>query len=158
VAKAVWEYGHNMGLAYQLMHDLIMHDVSELHAVAPQDSSSLFEDELSLRVRKCVNTPPFHFAAQEYTDEVLAMTSRGLQNATDVARVEEMVEAVGGESRTRAMALDHAQKAIDALGTLPESTERSALILLAHYAVSEGQKELQRPEFNARTSKSKMFS
>lgn len=158
MARAVHQYGHSLGLAYQLTNDLIMHNISRVPDIAPQDMRNVMENEMTYRVAKCVNTGAFQFAAKEYSDEVLQLTSGGLQSEEDCSRVAEMVHAVSGEIRTKALALEYAQKAIDALSALPESNERAALTLLAHYMVSDEQKELQRPDYNARSSKSRMFS
>lgn len=70
--------------------------------------------------------------AAEDTADILDMLSRGFDSEADVERTIGALERSKAIARTRELATDHAQGAVDALQALPNSATRSALLVLCH--------------------------
>jgi len=64
------------------------------------------------------------------------MIKRKFKQEGDIERTLRFVLESDGIDRARALALFHAQRAVNAICRIPESEERNALITLAHLVLS----------------------
>ena len=74
-------------------------------------------------------TAPTLFAAEEFP-EIVEIVQRRFGEEGDVQHVSELVSRSNGLLRTRELAVSHSQAAADALGILPPSVSRDALLRL----------------------------
>jgi geranylgeranyl pyrophosphate synthase len=74
-------------------------------------------------------TAPTLFAAEEFP-EIVEIVQRRFADEGDVANVAQLVQRSDGVRRSQELAISHAQSAADALGMLPPSTARDALLRL----------------------------
>lgn len=74
-------------------------------------------------------TAPTLFAAEEFP-EIVEIVQRRFGEDGDVAAVSELVARSNGLRRTRELATSHARQAAEALGVLPPSAARDALLRL----------------------------
>jgi geranyl diphosphate synthase len=123
VEAALQAYGRHLGIAYQVVDDL-------LDFTGPSDTlgTTLGMPALS-HLKQGLATAPTLFAADEFP-EVGAMVQRRFGEEGDVAAVSRLVAASDGLPRTRELATSHAAQAAAALGVLPPSAARDALLRL----------------------------
>jgi len=123
VEAALQAYGRHLGIAYQVVDDL-------LDFTGPSDTlgTTLGLPALS-HLKQGLATAPTLFAADEFP-EVGAMVQRRFGEEGDVAAVSRLVAASDGLPRTRELATSHAAQAAAALGVLPPSAARDALLRL----------------------------
>lgn len=119
VAQIAYDYGKNLGLAFQLVDDMLDFTVS----------SDEFGKPVGADLQLGLATAPVLYAAEEYP-ELRRMIERRFKNEGDVERAREMVHASNGLSYTRNLASSHCQKAINAIMQLPPSQARDALVQL----------------------------
>jgi geranylgeranyl pyrophosphate synthase len=82
-----------------------------------------------------LSTAPVLYAA-EHIPELRPMIKRKFKQEGDIERTLTYVLDSDGVERARALALFHAQRAVNAVARLPESEERNALVSLAHMVLS----------------------
>ncbi|KAJ1494091.1 isoprenoid synthase domain-containing protein [Baffinella frigidus] len=125
VACAAEEYGYHLGLAYQIIDDVL--DFTSASDVLGKPALA----DLSLGL----STAPVLYAA-ETIPELRPMIKRKFKQEGDVERTLTYVLSSDGVERARALALFHAQRAVNAIARLPESEERNALVSLSHMVLS----------------------
>ncbi|GMN54528.1 hypothetical protein TIFTF001_023656 [Ficus carica] len=131
VAMLAFEYGKNLGLAYQLIDDVL--DFTGT-------SASLGKGSLS-DIRHGIVTGPILFAMEEFP-ELRSVVEEGFDNPTNVDRVLEYLGKSHGIQKTRELAIKHANLAAEAIESLPESDEedvkrsRRALIDLTQRVIT----------------------
>lgn len=107
-AEAAFQFGRNLGLAFQLVDDIL-----DFTASADELGKPALND-----LRSGLATAPVLFAAER--DEGLAtMAKRRFCEPGDVERARDAVAASDGLDRSRALAEEHADAAVDALNRLP---------------------------------------
>ncbi|KAL1794088.1 hypothetical protein ACET3X_007509 [Alternaria dauci] len=117
VVEAAYLYGKNLGLAFQLVDDMLDYTVSEAELGKPAGADL----ELGLA------TAPLLFAWKD--DESLGkLVGRKFSQQGDVQRAREIVAQSSGLEQTRALAQDYVDKAIDAISFFPESEAKTGLI------------------------------
>ncbi|GAO48153.1 putative hexaprenyl pyrophosphate synthetase Coq1 [Saitoella complicata NRRL Y-17804] len=116
VADAAYAYGRNLGLAFQIVDDMLDYTVSATDLGKPAGA------DLQLGLA----TAPALFAWKHHA-ELGPMIKRKFSDPGDVERARELVEKSDGLEKTRALAEEYAQKALDAIRTFPESPARKAL-------------------------------
>ncbi|XP_078439296.1 geranyl diphosphate synthase 1 isoform X2 [Wolffia australiana] len=117
VSLLAYDYGRNLGLAYQLIDDVLDFTGS---------TSSLGKGALS-DIRHGTITAPILFAMEEFP-QLQKVVDRGL---SDAANVDEALDYLGrsrGIERTRLLAAEHAGLAAEAIELLPESDTEDVLI------------------------------
>jgi all-trans-nonaprenyl-diphosphate synthase len=119
IESAMQAYGRHLGIAYQLVDDM-------LDFVGTADA--LGKPALS-DMEQGLATAPTLFAAEEFP-EINEIVQRRFGEEGDVATVSELVHRSDGLARTRTLATSHARSAADALGVLPPSASRDALLRL----------------------------
>lgn len=131
VSTLAYEYGKNLGLAFQLIDDVL--DFTGT-------SSSLGKGSLS-DIRHGIVTAPILFAIEEFP-ELRAVVDRGLDNPADVDLALKYLGKSRGIQRTRELATKHANLASAAIDSLPENDDedvqksRRALVDLTHRVIT----------------------
>ncbi|XP_075523253.1 solanesyl diphosphate synthase 3, chloroplastic/mitochondrial-like isoform X2 [Primulina tabacum] len=125
-----YEYGKNLGLAFQLIDDVL--DFTGT-------SSSLGKGSLS-DIRHGIITAPILFAMEEFP-ELRTIVDQGFDNTANVDRALEYLGKSRGIERTRELAAKHATLASAAIDSLPENNDedvqksRRALVELTHRVI-----------------------
>ncbi|CAM8932939.1 unnamed protein product [Rhodiola kirilowii] len=131
VAILAFEYGKNLGLAYQLIDDVL--DFTGT-------SASLGKGPLS-DIQHGIVTAPILYAIEEFP-ELRKVVDRGFEDPANVNEALKYLEKSRGVQRTRELAVAHACLAAQAIDSLPRSrnedviTSRLALVDLTQRAIA----------------------
>ncbi|XP_061341678.1 solanesyl diphosphate synthase 3, chloroplastic/mitochondrial-like isoform X2 [Gastrolobium bilobum] len=117
VAMLAFDYGKNLGLAFQLIDDVL--DFTGT-------SASLGKGSLS-DIRHGIVTAPILFAMEEFP-QLRAVIDEGLDNPENVDLALEYLGKSRGIHRTRELAIKHANLAAAAIDSLPESDDEEVKI------------------------------
>ncbi|KAI0128022.1 hexaprenyl pyrophosphate synthase [Xylariales sp. AK1849] len=118
--EAAYTYGKNLGLAFQLVDDMLDYTRSEKEMGKPTGADL----ELGLA------TAPLLFAWKTMP-ELGSLVGRKFGLEGDVARARELVLQSNGIEQTRALAEDYSQQAITSLNTFPDSEAKDGLVEMA---------------------------
>ncbi|KAI5863836.1 hexaprenyl pyrophosphate synthase [Durotheca rogersii] len=118
--EAAYSYGRNLGLAFQLVDDMLDYTVSAKDLGKPSGA------DLTLGLA----TAPLLFAWKT-TPELGTLVGRKFGGEGDVARARELVYQSDGIEQTRVLAEDYSHRAIAALDTFPDSEAKSGLVEMA---------------------------
>ncbi|KAJ2771046.1 coq1 putative hexaprenyl diphosphate synthase [Coemansia nantahalensis] len=116
IVEAAYVFGRNIGIAFQLIDDLLDFTVSSATLGKPVGADL----ELGLA------TAPVLYAWQEYP-ELGPLVARKFSSDGDVQTAWRLVHASSGIDRTRALARQYAQRACEALAIFPPSPATEAL-------------------------------
>jgi octaprenyl-diphosphate synthase len=127
VEENLAEYGQQLGVAFQLIDDAL-----DYKATTEELGKNLGDD-----LAEGKPTLPLIYAIQNGTPEEAAIIVDAIRNGKREAfnEVYAVVKRTQAIAYTEQRAEDAAQKAIDALGILPDSDYKTALILLAKFSV-----------------------
>ncbi|KAK9267730.1 hypothetical protein L1049_010163 [Liquidambar formosana] len=131
VAMLAYEYGKNLGLAFQLIDDVL--DFTGT-------SASLGKGSLS-DIRHGIVTAPILFALEEFP-QLRTVIDRGFDNPADVDLALDYLGKSRGIQKTRELATKHASLAAAAIDSLPDSDDedvlrsRRALVDLTHRVIT----------------------
>ncbi|PIN22447.1 Geranylgeranyl pyrophosphate synthase/Polyprenyl synthetase [Handroanthus impetiginosus] len=131
VSTLAYEYGKNLGLAYQLIDDIL--DFTGT-------STSLGKGSLS-DIRHGIITAPILFAMEEFP-ELRTVVDQGFDNSANVNRALDYLGQSQGIQRTQELATKHANLAAAAIDSLPENGDedvqksRRALVELTHRVIT----------------------
>ncbi|XP_054809350.1 LOW QUALITY PROTEIN: solanesyl diphosphate synthase 3, chloroplastic/mitochondrial-like [Prosopis cineraria] len=131
VATLAFEYGKNMGLAYQLIDDVL--DFTGT-------SASLGKGSLS-DIHHGIVTAPLLFAMEEFP-QLRRVIERGFDNPANVDLALDYLGKSRGLQKARELALKHAKLAASAIDSLPASDDdevrksRRALVDLTHRVIT----------------------
>ncbi|KAI9220334.1 mitochondrial putative hexaprenyl pyrophosphate synthase [Blastocladiella britannica] len=114
-------YGKHLGLAFQLVDDMLDFTASAADFGKPAGGADL---DLGLA------TAPVLFAAREHP-ELLVMAERRFSGPGDAKRAFDLVHASQGLHLTREWAVAHAQFAVQAISVWPATPARDALVGMA---------------------------
>ncbi|KIW05622.1 uncharacterized protein PV09_03493 [Verruconis gallopava] len=117
VVEASYQYGKNLGLAFQLVDDMLDYTVSEAELGKPAGADL----ELGLA------TAPLLFA-WERNPSLGALVGRKFGGEGDVVKARQIVLASDGLERTRALAQQYVDQAIASIAFFPESEAKDGLI------------------------------
>lgn len=118
--EAAYAYGKNLGLAFQLVDDMLDYTRSEKDLGKPAGADL----ELGLA------TAPLLFAWKTMP-ELGSLVGRKFEREGDVERARALVMQSDGIAQTRALAEDYAEKAIAAISPFPDSEAKDGLIEMA---------------------------
>ncbi|CEL99505.1 unnamed protein product [Vitrella brassicaformis CCMP3155] len=121
---AAEKYGYHLGLAFQIVDDLL--DFTQ--------SADLLGKPACSDLNNGQATAPILFAAEEYP-ELNAMIRRKFKQPGDVDRARKLLERSKGLERTKSLARWHAQQAVEWLSVLPDSPARRALVKLGNRVI-----------------------
>ncbi|KAF9993692.1 coq1 putative hexaprenyl diphosphate synthase [Modicella reniformis] len=124
VCDIAYTYGKNIGLAFQLVDDMLDFTVSSEELGKPAGA------DLKLGLA----TAPVLFAWEEYP-ELGKLIKRNFDQEGDVGTAWNLVLKSQGLEQTRRLAQSHCQKAIAAISQLPDSQAKMALIQLTEMAL-----------------------
>ncbi|KAL3833668.1 hypothetical protein ACJIZ3_008404 [Penstemon smallii] len=131
VSILAYEYGKNLGLAFQLIDDVL--DFTGT-------STSLGKGSLS-DIRHGIITAPILFAMEEYP-ELRSVVDKGFDNSANVERALEYLGKSRGIERTRELATKHANLASAAISSFPDNDDedvqlsRRALVELTYRVIN----------------------
>ncbi|KAM0143925.1 hypothetical protein ACHAP3_001191 [Botrytis cinerea] len=117
---AAYDYGKNLGLAFQLVDDMLDYTISEKELGKPAGADL----ELGLA------TAPLIFAWKN-NKELGSLVGRKFSQEGDVLRARELVLQSDGLEQTRALAEEYASRAISAISAFPDSEAKDGLIEMA---------------------------
>lgn len=125
--EAMASFGNNLGIAFQLMDDLLDYD-GDAHAMGKNPGDDLAEGKPTL---------PLIYALQHGTDEQQALIRTAIEQGgrDNIVAVIEAVQGCGALEYTETKAREYAAKAVDCLKLLPASEYRDAMADLANFAV-----------------------
>ncbi|KAI9892591.1 MAG: coq1 putative hexaprenyl diphosphate synthase [Vezdaea aestivalis] len=116
MVEAAYAFGKNLGMAFQLVDDMLDYTVSSTELGKPAGA------DLKLGLA----TAPLLFAWKEH-EELGALVGRKFGQAGDVDRARELVASSNGVEQTRALAQDYADKAVAAISNFPDSQAKHGL-------------------------------
>lgn len=131
VAILAFEYGKNLGLAFQLIDDVL--DFTGT-------SASLGKGSLT-DIQHGIVTAPILFAMEEFP-QLRAIVDEGFENPANIELALDYLGKSRGIQRTRELAVEHANLAAAAIDSLPDSDDeevrrsRKALIDLTHRVIT----------------------
>ncbi|KAK1304522.1 hypothetical protein QJS10_CPB11g01807 [Acorus calamus] len=117
VSKLAYNYGRNLGLAYQLIDDVL--DFTGTSATLGKGSLS--------DIRHGIVTAPILFAIEEFP-QLQAIVDEGFDDPANVDVALEYVGKSRGIERTRELAAEHAHRAVEAIEALPKSDDEDVQI------------------------------
>ncbi|KAJ5692156.1 Terpenoid synthase [Penicillium macrosclerotiorum] len=120
VIESAYSYGRNLGLAFQLVDDMLDYTVTEAELGKPAGADL----ELGLA------TAPLLFAWKA-NPELGPLVGRKFREEGDVQRARELVYKSNGVEQTRLLAQEYADKAVTAISDFPDSEAKSGLIEMA---------------------------
>jgi geranyl diphosphate synthase len=129
--EAAWAYGRHLGLAFQLVDDILDFTGSSAELGKPALND----------LRSGLSTAPVLFAAEQ-RPELLPMMKRRFRGEGDVEAAKEAVESSDGIHRARELAMTHAKGALSALESLPPEKcshaeeARAALVQLTEQSLN----------------------
>lgn len=116
VALLAYSYGRNLGMAYQLIDDVLDFTGTSI---------SLGKGSLS-DINQNIVTAPILFAMEEFP-QLQEVVDRGFRNHSDVDIALEYLFKSRGIERTRELAAEHADNAVKAIEALPESDDEDVV-------------------------------
>lgn len=125
VTVAAEKFGYHLGLAYQIVDDILDFTVSS------DDLGKPAMADVSLGLA----TAPVLYAAEEFR-ELRPMIKRRFGEPGDIEKASKLVHSSDGIRRAELLAIFHAQSAVDALQKLPPSEARSALVRLTEIVIT----------------------
>ncbi|PPD43515.1 MAG: octaprenyl diphosphate synthase [Methylobacter sp.] len=130
VEENLARYGQHLGIAFQLIDDALDYKANQ------EDLGKNLGDDLA----EGKPTLPLIYAIQNGTDSEAAIIVEAIKNGERDAfnAVYAIVQRTQAITYTEQRADEEAQKAIDALGCLPDSEYKEALTLLAKFSVQRG--------------------
>ncbi|HIK53563.1 MAG TPA: solanesyl diphosphate synthase [Synechococcales cyanobacterium M55_K2018_004] len=127
VAMRLYHYGRHLGLAFQIVDDLLDFTAS-VDALGKPAGSDLRSGNL---------TAPVLFAMEE-KPYLEVLIEREFSQDGDLEQAIALVLDSSGIERSRGLAASHADRALEALSDLPVSEARQALMRLTDYVLSRG--------------------
>ncbi|KAI9102511.1 isoprenoid synthase domain-containing protein [Phlyctochytrium arcticum] len=125
VGRAAYQYGKNVGLAFQVVDDMLDFTVSANDLGKPANA------DLKLGLA----TAPVLFAAEQF-DELNVLIERNFAQPGDAEMALSYVLRSDGIERSRALAQSYCQQAIEAISVLPSSPAQTALIQLTEAVIT----------------------
>ena len=125
VVAAAYKYGKHLGIAFQLVDDVLDYDGS---------ASAMGKPALS-DLNAGLATAPILFAAEKYPAELSPLIDRKFRDEGDVELAVDYVRRSDGIERTKDLAQVHVEIAIESISGLESSAYRDSLIHLVHKVV-----------------------
>ena len=125
LVEASYRYGKHVGMAFQLVDDILDFEGSAERLGKPALSD----------LKAGLATAPVLFALESSASQLLPMVERKFRQEGDVELALELVETSDGMTRTKELAQVHAELAMEAALELGDSVHRDALVHLAYKVV-----------------------
>ncbi|MBM3172438.1 MAG: polyprenyl synthetase family protein [Chloroflexi bacterium] len=123
---AMRDYGHNLGMAFQIADD-VLDFVGEQGEIGKPVGSDLTEGAVTL---------PSILYAESHPDDDIIKTVLASKDARDVARAVEKIKNSSSIGKCLDIASDFCSRACRAIEKLPDSIFRSSLVDLANYVIT----------------------
>ncbi len=124
IAEHLYSYGRHVGLAFQVVDDILDFTSSDEVLGKPAGSD----------LRSGNLTAPVLYALEEFP-HLEGPIEREFSEEGDIDLALDLVRSSQGIERSRALAKQHVEQAIEDVMVLPASASREALVGLAHYAI-----------------------
>ncbi|MDY6901796.1 MAG: solanesyl diphosphate synthase [Cyanobacteriota bacterium] len=124
-AETLYEYGRNLGLAFQIVDD-ILDFTSSADTLGKPAGSDLKDGHL---------TAPVIYALEE-KPELKMLIEEEFEQSGDLEKALSLINDTKGIERSRDLAAYHAKLAVEHIGQLPSSPTRQTLIDMADYVLS----------------------
>ena len=128
IEQSMVDYGRHLGTAFQLVDDVL-----DYKATAEELGKNLGDDLAEGKPTLPVIYALAHAPAAEATRLRVAIETGGIDDLDQITR---LIETSGGLEYTARMARREKELAVEALGRLPASKYRDALVTLADFAVA----------------------
>ena len=125
VAENLYSYGRNLGLAFQIVDD-ILDFTGSTEVLGKPAGSDLASGNLTAPVLYALEEKPF----------LEVLIEREFAEAEDLAKALELIDRSEGIEKSRQLASNHARKAAESLSCLPPSDSKDALHELTNHVVS----------------------
>ncbi|XP_047358718.1 all trans-polyprenyl-diphosphate synthase PDSS1 [Vespa velutina] len=125
IIELAYQYGRNIGLAFQLVDDF-------LDFVS---SSTMMGKPTAIDLKLGLATAPVLFACEKYP-ELNAMIMRRFQEPDDVERAYKLVHKSHGLDQTKFLAKKHCAEAVRLVQSLAESPYQKALIFISDFVIN----------------------
>ncbi|MEL6581709.1 MAG: solanesyl diphosphate synthase, partial [Cyanobacteria bacterium J06621_12] len=125
VAENLYSYGRNLGLAFQVVDD-ILDFTGSTEVLGKPAGSDLASGNLTAPVLYALKQEPY----------LKILIEREFSEAEDLHQALELINNSDGINQARQLASDHAQRAADSLSCLAPSSSKDALHELTDYVVS----------------------
>lgn len=126
VADAAYNYGKDVGIAFQLMDDLL-----DMIGTADKLGKPVLND-----LHQGHATAPVLYALQQFP-QLLPVIERRFSEEGDIETTLDFVKRADGLNRTKDLATEHILRAVDiVVKTLPPTEYRSALVNLANFVLT----------------------
>ncbi|KAI8613513.1 isoprenoid synthase domain-containing protein [Chytriomyces sp. MP71] len=125
VADALYRYGRALGLAFQVVDDMLDFTVTAEEMGKPVNA------DLKLGLA----TAPVLYAAEQFP-ELDVIIERNFKQDGDATTALQLIHASNGIERTRSLAAAFCEEAVEALSILPESDAKKVLIQLTEAVVT----------------------
>lgn len=125
---ALKSYGQNLGMAFQMVDDLLDY-VGDPARIGKPCGSDVADGKFTL---------PFIWAMKQAGDserKMLVELAKQKFSKKILQQISQLIETLGGFEVTRSRAMVYSQRAVDSLGCLPNSKEKDALIDLCDFVV-----------------------
>ena len=119
VVEAAYSYGRNLGLAFQLVDDMLDYSASPGSGALGKPSGADLELGLA--------TAPLLFAWKQ-NQQLGELVGRKFSREGDVQMARDLVLRSDGLEQTRALAQGYADKAVDAIRAFPECEAKDGLV------------------------------
>ena len=125
---AMINYGKHLGIAFQLIDDVLDYSASSSEVLGKNLGDDLAEGKPTLPIIYAIkNSSP--------TEREIIQTAIKNGDLTKLAIIQEIIESTGAIKYTSMRAQEAAEKAVDASSILPDSKYKEALISIANFAV-----------------------
>ncbi len=127
--SALTRYGEDIGIAFQMIDDILGLFGKEEETGKPVGSD----------VRESKKTYPILYALEkasgEDKDTLRRILTKKEKTEEDIKIALEIIKRSGGEEATRKLAREYAERAINAITSLPENNARKLLVQLAEFVI-----------------------
>ena len=125
VAQNLYNYGRNLGLAFQIVDD-ILDFTGSAEVLGKPAEADLASGILTIPVLYALKQQPY----------LEILIEREFSEPEDMSKALELIKDSDGVELSRSLAITHARKAAQSLGCLPSSPSKDALNELTNYVVS----------------------
>ncbi len=125
--EALSKYGYHLGLAFQLMDDLLDYD-GDTETLGKNVGDDLAEGKTTLPIIHCLRS------CGETERELIDSAIRNA-DSSNLETIVSLVKKYNGTNYTREQASEHASKAIAQLSAIPDSKWKEAMIELANFSI-----------------------
>lgn len=127
--QALTEYGEKLGIAFQMIDDILGLFGKEEETGKPVGSD----------VRESKKTYPILYALEHASEKdretLINILSKKEKTEEEIDKALEIIKRSGGEKATRELAREYAKGAIDAISNLPDNAAKDYLIQLAEFVI-----------------------